>query len=150
MGDFEDRLAAGYRKRTAPGTANAPLDGNDADPETGTGPLHTSEYVMAEDIMAGQINRQPITPTGKRLWEGPSNSMDAIMVEKDDILAIEREAREPAERALAEEAKCHDADRAIANQLAEALKNLGPLDKYGSGWEEARHALAAYEEARRG
>ena len=93
----------------------------------------------------------PITPTGKRLAAQermPRRRALAI----DDILAIEREAAEGA--GWAEMVGVARSERmkaqALADQLAEALREVRPSLEDARLWTPAMHeALRQYEEARK-
>jgi len=92
---------------------------------------------------------EPTTPTGKRVAARPDVGGNRLLSLKE-LRAIEHEAIEP----LIADAACwreaYERNAALADQLAEALRcymGIGPLDD--DQRVAARHALAAYEEARR-
>jgi hypothetical protein len=105
---------------------------------------------------------EPTTPTGKALAETHTCYVRA------DILAIEREARDPWLNVALDRERERDAERAIADRLAEALKAFVAADDVHEGHEcspgfcsdmiemdftdampAARAALTAYKEVRK-
>ena len=104
---------------------------------------------------------EPTTPTGKRFVRGPDTIAHEghIRIRLRDIIAIEHEAAEAqAQRSIAHDIKVkaeRNAARALADQLAEALKETGecwcPAADDPARDEKCIRcaALAAYEEARK-
>ena len=98
---------------------------------------------------------EPQTPTGKRLWHDTDEGYYDPRPTRGDILAIEREAVEPWQKAANTYRDRYKTERALADQLAEALREVLQMqhgemlrDPVGT-LKRVNAALAAYEEARK-
>jgi len=101
----------------------------------------TARADAAETALAGMEANYHGAAQGRAIEKARADKAEAALVEC-------QEWRDKWKLAVDEIVPALAKARFDAEALAEALENLGPIDKYGSGWAEARAALAAHKEVK--